>query len=143
QQASAGAAQAAVGDAPDADADAATDPFLLAQTGPSRSMEAAPHLRVASAYTSSPQSLNMPHIAFEMVRQIRGGASRFEIMMDPPEMGRIDVRLDIDSAGNLHARMAVERPETLDLLQRDARALERALAQAGLDTGRTNLEFSL
>src|SRR5690606_19533254 len=46
-------------------------------------------------------------------------------------------------AGNLHARLTVERSETLDLLQRDARALERALSQAGLDGAKTSLEFSL
>ena len=37
----------------------------------------------------------------------------------------------------------MERPETLDLMQRDQRALQQALQQAGLDASRTNLEFSL
>ncbi len=37
----------------------------------------------------------------------------------------------------------VSRSETLDLLQRDQRALERALADAGLDASKTELEFSL
>ena len=46
-------------------------------------------------------------------------------------------------AGQVNARLTVERAETLDLLQRDQRALERALAQAGLDASKTNLEFSL
>ena len=39
--------------------------------------------------------------------------------------------------------MTVERPETLDLMQRDQRALQQALQQAGLDSSKTNLEFSL
>ena len=39
--------------------------------------------------------------------------------------------------------MVVERPETLDLMMRDQRALQQALQQAGLDTSKTNLEFSL
>lgn len=98
---------------------------------------------MTAAYQSPVQNLNMPHIAVEFVRHMRDGASRFQIRMDPPEMGRIDVKLDMDNAGNVNARLTVERADTLDLLQRDARALERALAQAGLDTGRTNLEFSL
>ena len=37
----------------------------------------------------------------------------------------------------------MEKSETLDLLQRDQRALERALIEAGLDGGKTDLEFSL
>ncbi len=89
------------------------------------------------------QNLNLPYIAFEFARNLQNGASRFQIQLDPPEMGRIDVRLDLDKSNNLNARLSVERIETLDLLQRDARALERALAQAGIDSSKTNLEFTL
>ena len=63
--------------------------------------------------------------------------------LDPPELGRIDVKLDIDKSGHINARLVVDKSETLDLMQRDQRALERALQQAGLDSGKTNLEFSL
>jgi flagellar hook-length control protein FliK len=96
---------------------------------------------VHAAY-QAPQ-LNLPHFAFEIARQVQAGVSRFHIRLDPPELGRVDVRLDMDAGGNVNARMTVERSETLDLMQRDHRALERALAQAGLDMSKTNLEFSL
>ncbi|QQR37247.1 flagellar hook-length control protein FliK [Devosia oryziradicis] len=103
---------------------------------------AAPRV-VQAGYQTSQQQLNLPQLAFEMVRQVNEGNSRFQIRLDPPELGRIDVRLDIDKAGQVHARLVVEKSETLDLMQRDQRALERALQQAGLDSGKTNLEFSL
>lgn len=122
------------------------DNFFLAQTvaQPTAAVDGLSAVKpMTAAYQSPVQNLNMPHIAVEFVRQMQGGASRFQIRLDPPEMGRIDVKLDMDNAGNVNARLTVERPDTLDLLQRDARALERALSQAGLDTGRTNLEFSL
>ena len=45
--------------------------------------------------------------------------------------------------GSVTTRMVVERAETLDLLQRDARALERALGEAGLDAQEGSLQFSL
>ena len=98
---------------------------------------------VQSGYQTSQQQLNLPQLAFEMARQVQDGNSRFQIRLDPPELGRIDVRLDIDKAGQVTARLTVEKSETLDLMQRDQRALERALQQAGLDSGKTNLEFSL
>lgn len=98
---------------------------------------------VVTGYQTSQQQLNLPQIAFELVRQVHQGNTQFQIRLDPPELGRIDVRMDIDSAGNVNARLTVEKAETLDLMQRDQRALERALAQAGLDGSRTNLEFSL
>ncbi|MCW5721418.1 MAG: flagellar hook-length control protein FliK [Devosia sp.] len=109
---------------------------------PTDSSAAAPRV-VQTGYQTSQQQLNLPQIAFEMARQVEGGNSRFQIRLDPPELGRIDVKLDIDSNGQVHARLTVEKAETLDLMQRDQRALERALQQAGLDANKTNLEFSL
>lgn len=98
---------------------------------------------VQTGYQTSQQQLNLPQIAFELSRQVQDGNTRFQIRLDPPELGRIDVKLDIDNNGQVHARLTVEKAETLDLMQRDQRALERALQQAGLDQNKTNLEFSL
>ncbi len=98
---------------------------------------------VQTGYQTSQQQLNLPQIAFELSRQVTDGNTRFQIRLDPAELGRIDVKLDIDSDGRVHARLTVEKAETLDLMQRDQRALEKALQQAGLDQSKTNLEFSL
>jgi flagellar hook-length control protein FliK len=108
-----------------------------------RSDSAAAPRPVAAGYQTSQQQINLPQIAFEMVRQVQQGQSQFQIRLDPPELGRIDVRMDIDQSGAVTARLTVERAETLDLMQRDQRTLERALAQAGLDSSKTTLEFSL
>jgi flagellar hook-length control protein FliK len=107
--------------------------------------EPAPGARapLVQGYQTNQQQLNLPQLAFEVVRQVQHGITQFQIRLDPPELGRIDVRMDIDHQGNVHARLTVEKTETLDLMQRDQRALERALAQAGLDTSKTSLEFSL
>lgn len=98
---------------------------------------------IQAGYQTSQQQLNLPQIAFELARQVQDGNTRFQIRLDPPELGRIDVRLDIDQSGQVNARLVVEKSETLDLMQRDQRGLERALQQAGLDGAKTNLEFSL
>lgn len=98
---------------------------------------------VHAAYQVPVQQINAPQVAFEVVRQFNQGNSRFLIRLDPPELGRIDVRMQVDGDGNVHTRMTVERAETLDLMQRDQRSLEKALAQAGLDSSKTSLEFSL
>ena len=82
-------------------------------------------------------------LAVEIAAQARSGKHRFEIRLDPPELGRVDVRLEIDSEGHVKSRLVVERAETLDLLRRDAPQLERALQQAGLKTSDNALEFSL
>ena len=103
------------------------------------------HGEVRAIHTAyqQPSPINLPQMAFEIARQVQQGVSKFQIRLDPPELGRVDVNLDMDRSGQVNAKLIVERSETLDLLQRDHRALERALAQAGLDTSKTNLEFSL
>lgn len=122
--------------APSADANAQA-------TNASR-VDAAANPRIIQAgYQTSQQQLNLPQIAFELARQVQDGNTRFQIRLDPPELGRIDVRLDINESGQVNARLVVEKSETLDLMQRDQRGLERALQQAGLDGAKTNLEFSL
>lgn len=98
---------------------------------------------IHAAYAAPVQQLNVPQVAFEVVRQFEAGNTRFQIRLDPADLGRIDVKLDLEKNGTINARMFVERPETLDLMMRDQRALQQALQQAGLDTSKTNLEFSL
>lgn len=123
-----------------------SDPLLLAQANTPLSARADSSIAIkpaASAYQAQTQTPNLPNLAFEIARQSAAGLSKFQIRMDPPEMGKIDVRLNMDGAGNVHARLTVERAETLDLLQRDARTLEKALQQAGLEGRSTNLEFSM
>jgi flagellar hook-length control protein FliK len=130
------------------DATAAPVPTTEAQAGPQpqqaarADMVAAPRV-VQAGYQTSQQQLNLPQLAFELVRQVNEGNTRFQIRLDPPELGKIDVRLDIDASGKVNARLTVEKAETLDLMQRDQRGLERALQQAGLDGSKANLEFSL
>ena len=92
---------------------------------------------------SQPTQVPAAAIALQMARNLQKGISRFEIRLDPPEMGRIDVRMEIRKDGHVVAHMSVERPETLDLLQRDARALQQALNNAGLQADNDSLNFSL
>ncbi len=88
-------------------------------------------------------SLPIQNIAVEIGHHFQAGQNRFRIKLDPPELGRIDVRLSISRDGHVSSHMAVDKPETLAALNRDAGALERALNTAGLDTDKNSLNFSL
>lgn len=122
-----------------------TDPLsALNQIAPHHHLAASAAFRPAGFAPQQAQAqVNLPTLAYEFVRQVSAGNTRFEIRLDPAEMGKIDVKIDIDKTGAMHARLSVEKAETLDLLQRDARSLERALTQAGLEGTKPNLEFSL
>lgn len=82
-------------------------------------------------------------VAVEIAGQALAGKNRFEIRLDPPELGRIEVRLDVGRDGSVTTQIAADRSDTLNLLQRDSADLERALQDAGLKTSDNGLQFSL
>jgi len=82
-------------------------------------------------------------VAVHVARAGREGIDQIRIQLDPAQLGRVDVRLEIGGDGRVLAVVAADRPETLDLLQRDSRALERALQDACLKTGSDSLSFQL
>jgi flagellar hook-length control protein FliK len=71
------------------------------------------------------------------------GLKEFQIRLDPAELGRVDVKLEIGDDKSVNARVVVERVETLHLLQREAKTLERAFEQAGLKAGDAGIDISL
>lgn len=85
----------------------------------------------------------LPGLAADITRQVQNGETRFTVRLDPADLGSVDVDMTIDETGRVTARLMVERPETLELLQRDAQTLERALNAAGLKSDQSGLEFSL
>lgn len=100
----------------------------------------------ANAAPAPAQAAPVPLGAVPMTIGLRSlaGSNRFEIRLDPKELGRIDVNLDIDKeTGTVSAHLVVDRPETLALLQRDAGNLQQALSQAGLDAGEASINLSL
>ncbi len=91
----------------------------------------------------STPSPNVPALAVEIAARSQSGAKQFDIRLDPPELGRVDVRLSIDATGKASAHLSADQPQTLDLLQKDAPALTRALRDAGLNVSQNGLNFSL
>jgi flagellar hook-length control protein FliK len=107
----------------------------------------------ATAINSASQANNAARIAgqtpvaeqvsMQLSNAAKEGADRIKISLHPSELGRVDVKLEIGQDGRVIAAIAVDKQETLDLLQRDARSLEKALQDAGFDTGSGSLNFSL
>jgi flagellar hook-length control protein FliK len=82
-------------------------------------------------------------LAVNIAAKSEDGQKHFDIRLDPAELGRVDVRLTVDDAGKAQAMLTVEKPQTLELLQKDQTHLERALKDAGLDLTQNGLSFSL
>ena len=82
-------------------------------------------------------------LALEIAASAKNGKSSFEIRLDPADLGRIDVRIDVDRNGQVTSHLTVEKPETLSMLRQDAPQLQRQLDDAGFKTGDNGLQFSL
>ena len=82
-------------------------------------------------------------VGLQITKAVADGQNEFTIRLNPPELGRVEVRLEFGADGGVKAALSAEKPETLNLLQRDAAALERALNNAGVKTDSGSLNFSL
>ncbi|NLH79804.1 MAG: flagellar hook-length control protein FliK, partial [Phyllobacteriaceae bacterium] len=85
----------------------------------------------------------MAAMADVAARRIHQGTNRFSVRLDPAELGSVDVRVDVKADGSVSARLVVERADTLDMMLRDQKTLERALSSAGLDVSSGGLQFSM
>lgn len=114
--------------------------------GVSQGSSAAPAATVQAQAPAAPTPPAIPIGQVPMTIGLRSlaGSSEFQIRLDPVELGRIDVTLEIDKAkGTVATHLVVDRPDTLALLQRDADQLQQALTQAGLDPSAGGVNLSL
>lgn len=103
----------------------------------------------SQASASTARSAAMPHsaaanqVAVQISRAVEQGSDKLTVHLKPAELGKVTIELDVGPDHRVHATISAERGDTLDLLQRDARALERALNDAGLKADTGSLQFSL
>lgn len=112
---------------------------LIAQTSDAPLSQTETPVKIALSAGTSP---DLEPLAVRIARHSEAGENQFTIRLDPPSLGRIDVRLHVDAEGQAQAQLSADRPQTLHLLQREAATLERVLKEAGLDLG-NGLSFSL
>jgi flagellar hook-length control protein FliK len=86
-----------------------------------------------------------PHeqVAVHVRKAVDDGHNQITIRLNPTELGRIDVKLEVGRDGTLRASFAAEQAQTLEALRNDSRQLERALQEAGLKPDAGGLNFSM
>ncbi len=103
--------------------------------------------RAAGARPGPAPAMDRPvppnEVAVNIQRAAARGEDRIRIRLHPAELGQVDVRLKVGADGIVRAMVQVDRQETLEFMQRDARGLERALQDAGLKTDSGSLSFNL
>lgn len=79
----------------------------------------------------------------KITKAIKAGNDRITIQLRPANMGRVEVKMELTHDNRLMAVVTADNKDTLEMLQRDARDLQRALADAGLHTDNGDLNFNL
>lgn len=108
---------------------------------PAARAEATPEAAAARG-ARMPAHPAVAQVAVSVAKAAQDGVERITIKLQPPELGRIDVKIEVGVDGRIQAVFAAERAATVDILQREVRELERALQGAGLDAG-GGLSFGL
>lgn len=78
-----------------------------------------------------------------ITRSLKAGDNQFAMRMDPPELGRVAVKMTFLANGLVKAQVMAERPETLEMLQREIKGLERAVEAGGHKAEPGGISFSL
>lgn len=91
-----------------------------------------------------------PHMAAMVSRvgehfleRFNGRNSSFEIRLDPAELGKVSVRVEIGADGKVMAVLAARDPAVVDALMRGAKTLENALTQAGINLSEEGVTVQL
>jgi hypothetical protein len=82
-------------------------------------------------------------ISMQISNAAKEGADKIKVSLHPSELGKVEIKMEVGHDGRVTAVISADKPETLDMLQRDARTLEKALQDAGFDTGSGGLNFGL
>lgn len=117
--------------------------FNLPQSKPAEIAQAPLPPQTEPHLNQLPKAIPPSAIPMEIGLRSLQGLREFQIRLDPAELGRVDVKLEISDDNKVTARVVVDRVETLLLLQREAKTLERAFEQAGLKSSDAGVDITL
>jgi hypothetical protein len=69
--------------------------------------------------------------------------NKISIELHPHELGRLEIKIDTSGLGKTAINISAEKAETLSMLQKDARSLERILNDVGIKADASSLTFNL
>lgn len=125
----------------------------MASLDPARPVEGATEARVLDAATTTTQATTTSslsratiettaHLAAQIARKLEGRSTRFDMVLTPEDLGRVDVSLEIGADGQLAARLAFDNPAAAAELRGRADELRRQLQDAGFQLAGDSLDFT-
>lgn len=88
-------------------------------------------------------STAVEQVSLQLNRKVKGGNDEMTIQLNPTDLGRVNIKLDITSDGKVTGMVTADNQSTLDMLSKDSRSLERSLQDAGFQADSGSLQFSM
>jgi flagellar hook-length control protein FliK len=121
----------------------ASTPLTVANVNASSAPEQSASANFAKTLKAATSQPVAEQILVQVKTAVKNGESKIEIRLDPAELGKLTIKLETGSDGKTGISIIADSKSTLDLLQRDSRNLQQALADAGLSTDAGSLSFNL
>lgn len=108
-------------------------------------------LKAETAFVEAKQNTSDVYkgMAKEVVDQVKvnitksaiKGIDKIDVHLKPEDLGKIEIKMQIKD-GKLEAHIIANRPETVEILQKEALSLEKSFQDAGFQTDSNSLSFS-
>lgn len=102
-----------------------------------------PVLQNVSAVQSHPATQAVAALLADRAKNASSQSQTLAIQLDPPELGRLHLKMKYEKGEPLKVHIVLEKADTLAMFRRDAHALEATLNQAGIQTDSSSLSFSM
>ena len=105
---------------------------------------AAQQTAAAPAASDTPKvtTHTVAHLAAQIVTNVDGKSTRFDVTLNPEGLGAVDVRVEIGAKGDMTAQLNFANADVAAQMQAKAPELQAALQQAGFDPSKTTLSFN-
>lgn len=114
-------------------------PTSAPSSAPQPAAVSAPEDTLPASRPASPAAQMAPVLV--SLGHMSDGTQRLTMRLDPPELGRVQVRIDRPIDAPARVEITVEKVETLTLLLRDQQQLQHALDQAGVPAEGRSVTF--
>ena len=115
-------------------------------TGQTQNMQQSPQTQQAQQMARPQQPLQSSvaeQVSVKISKALQAGQDRITIRLNPAELGRVEVKMELTYDGRTTAVVTADNRDTLEMLRRDSSDLQKALQEGGLQLSDSDLSFNL
>ncbi len=124
-------------------ANAANAANANANTQQSQQSQQAQQTQQTARPQQSMQSSVAEQVSVKITKALQAGQDRITIRLNPAELGRVEVKMELAFDGRTTAIVTADNRDTLDMLRRDSSDLQKALEEGGLQLSDKDMQFNL